>query len=158
MIKVLFVCLGNICRSPTAHGVFEQVAAEQIKNQLLVVDSCGTAAWHIDNPPDNRSTLAAKTRGFELSHLRARQLSDRDFYDFDYILAMDKANLKDIQAVAPNDTRAHISLFLDFSDTPRDEVPDPYYGGDQGFEQVLDLVESGSHGLLAHMLTRNVLS
>lgn len=157
MIKVLFVCLGNICRSPTAHGVFEQLAAEQIKKQLLVVDSCGTAAWHIDNPPDSRSMLTAKTRGYELSHLRARQLSNRDFYDFDYILAMDKANLRDIQALAPSDTSAHISLFLDFSDTPRDEVPDPYYGGDQGFEQVLDLVESASYGLLAHISTRNAL-
>ena len=148
MQRVLFVCLGNICRSPTAHGVFERIAASQIAAGDMQVDSCGTGAWHVGEAPDRRAQAKAQARGYDLSHLRARKLSPQDFYTYDYILAMDLANLEDIRAVAPGDSNAHIGLFLEFGDVSEKEVPDPYYGGDQGFEHVLDLVESASRGLL----------
>lgn len=147
--SVLFVCLGNICRSPTAHGVFEaKVKAKGLEHQILT-DSAGTAAYHVGNPPDRRSGAAASVRGYDLSHLRARQAIVEDFYRFDYILAMDNSNFSDLQAIAPQDGKAELRLFLDYATTvATSEVPDPYYGGDDGFGQVLDLVEAASEGLL----------
>lgn len=150
-VTVLMVCLGNICRSPTAHGVFESLIAQQDLDSHILVDSAGTAAYHIGNPPDERSVVAARSRGYELSHLRARQVQPEDFYQFDYILAMDKENLRNLRKVQPQDASAQVRMFLEFGQTTVSEVPDPYYGGTAGFEQVLDLVENASTGLLMHI-------
>ncbi|WP_299179118.1 low molecular weight protein-tyrosine-phosphatase [uncultured Neptuniibacter sp.] len=151
MVKVLFVCLGNICRSPTAHGVFQKMVEQQGLEDHIVVDSAGTAAYHVGNPPDRRSTEAAKQREYDLSVLRARQAIIADFSEFDYILAMDFENLSNLKAIQPAGYQGHLGLFLDFSEMQEDEVPDPYYGGAAGFEHVLDLVESASFGLLQHI-------
>ncbi|EAR62131.1 low molecular weight protein-tyrosine-phosphatase [Neptuniibacter caesariensis] len=148
MIKVLFVCLGNICRSPTADGVFRQVVEQRGLTEQIKVDSAGTAAYHVGNPPDHRSTLAAKKRGYDLSLLRARQAVVEDFTEFDYVLAMDHENLLNLKAIKPSNFTGHLGLFLDFAEASESEVPDPYYGGDSGFEHVLDLVEAASEGLL----------
>ncbi|MGB1140950.1 MAG: low molecular weight protein-tyrosine-phosphatase [Halioglobus sp.] len=146
-VSVLFVCLGNICRSPTAHGVFEALAENQGVD--VYVDSCGTGSWHVGEPPDTRATAEAAQRGYDLSPLRARQVSARDFSTFDYILAMDEQNLSDLEQMRPGDFAGHLGLFLDFAPNPgRREVPDPYYGGPRGFAEVLDLVEAASAGLL----------
>ncbi len=151
MKRVLFVCLGNICRSPSADGVFSAMVAEQGLSHQIAVDSAGTAAYHVGNSPDKRSTAAAKKRGYDLSVLRARQAVEADFLEFDYILAMDHENLSNLQRIKPDNSNSHLGLFLDFTQINEDEVPDPYYGGDAGFEHVLDLVESASAGLLAHI-------
>ena len=148
MIKVLFVCLGNICRSPTADGVFRQVVEQRGLTEQIKVDSAGTAAYHVGNPPDHRSTLAAKKRGYDLSFLRARQAVVEDFEEFDYVLAMDHENLLNLKAIKPSNFTGYLGLFLDFAEVSESEVPDPYYGGDSGFEHVLDLVEAASEGLL----------
>lgn len=149
MASVLFVCLGNICRSPTAHGVFvEQVSAAGLTGRVEV-DSAGTGAWHVGEPPDTRATAAARGRGYDLSPLRARQVTPGDFDAFDYILAMDRSNLSHLEAMRPDGFGGHLGLFLDFHPAPPfREVPDPYYGGDQGFEEVLDLIEAAGRGLL----------
>jgi len=140
-MKLLFVCLGNICRSPSAEAVMASTL--KIKGiEGIEVDSAGTAAYHIGNPPDPRSQSAAKARGIEMSHLRARQVSTSDFLEFDYILAMDAQNLQDLLDVKPNGSKAKVELFLDqYGTTNVKEVPDPYYGGEAGFEFVLDLLE-----------------
>ncbi|OMH25254.1 phosphotyrosine protein phosphatase [Motiliproteus sp. MSK22-1] len=145
----MFVCLGNICRSPTAHGVFEYKLKQQGLESQVTVDSAGTSDFHIGGPPDQRSTLAAKKRGYDLSQLRARQACYEDFNRFDYILAMDESNLHDLKDIAPDNSRATLRLFLDFSEGEAlREVPDPYYGGAGGFDRVLDLIERASEGLL----------
>jgi protein-tyrosine phosphatase len=148
---VLFVCLGNICRSPTAQGVFEGLARARGLSHRLYVDSAGTAAWHIGKAPDRRSQEHAGRRGYSLSHLRARQVQVADFDDFDWVLAMDRDNLAELKAICPMRHQGKVRLLLSFSTLPTDEVPDPYYGGASGFEQVLDLVESASAGLLDHL-------
>lgn len=148
-ISVLFVCLGNICRSPTAHGIFEHKIREAGLSEQVEIDSAGTAAWHIGKSPDARSAAAAFQRGYDLSHLRARQADEADFEHYDYILAMDESNLMDLRALSPANYRGHLGLFLEFARTFNErEVPDPYYGGNQGFEHVLDLVEDACEGLL----------
>ncbi len=149
MASVLFVCLGNICRSPTAHGIFQaQVEAAGLAEHIAV-DSCGTGAWHVGEPPDARATAAARARGFDLTPLRARQFAAADFERFDHILAMDRSNLSHLEALRPADYAGTVALFLDFHPAPPvREVPDPYYGGEGGFEDVLDLVEAASRGLL----------
>jgi protein-tyrosine phosphatase len=146
--RVLFVCLGNICRSPSAHGVFETLVAQQGLAGVIVVASAGTAADHVGNPPDSRSVSAAAQRGYQLDHLRARKAITEDFSEFTHILAMDEENLRNLQAIAPADYAGHLGLFLDFAQCVEREVPDPYYGGDAGFGHVLDLVENASMGLL----------
>ena len=149
MVKILFVCLGNICRSPTAHGVFDALLKHEGLDNQIHVDSAGTAAWHAGSSPDARSQLAAKDRGVDLSYITARQVEGSDFESFDYILAMDKTNLNDLKAQADSIQQNKIMLFLSFaqsSDTT--EVPDPYYGGAKGFDTVLDLVEDACVGLL----------
>ncbi|MGH1462229.1 MAG: low molecular weight protein-tyrosine-phosphatase [Neptuniibacter sp.] len=148
MKSVLFVCLGNICRSPTAHGVFQAMVNEQGLDSQIFVDSAGTAAYHIGNAPDHRSTQVALSRGYDLADLRARQAVEDDFHRFDYIMAMDHSNLNNLKSLMPVNYTGHLNLFLDYTDMPESEVPDPYYGGDSGFEHVLDLVESASRGLL----------
>ncbi|KXU39505.1 protein-tyrosine-phosphatase [Ventosimonas gracilis] len=153
-MNILFVCLGNICRSPTADGVFTQRIKEAGLFSKVHVDSAGTSAWHSGSAPDKRSQQAAKARGYDLSKLRARQVERGDFYDFDLILAMDGSNLRDLQALKPNNAKAEIDLFLRrYQITPFD-VPDPYQGGAAGFEQVLDLIEAGSRALLAEVKQR----
>lgn len=135
MTKVLFVCLGNICRSPAAEGVFRQRAAAA--GLVVGVDSAGTGAWHAGEPPDKRMQQAALRRGYDLSAQQARRVDDGDGYAFDYILAMDASNLADLEDRRLPDWTAAVRMLLN-----RD-VPDPYYGGDQGFEHVLDLLEDG---------------
>ena len=151
MIKVLFVCLGNICRSPTAHGVFQKLVDDRNLDHLFYIDSAGTAAWHIGKAPDSRSQAAALKRDYNLSCLQARQVEAEDFDEFDYIFAMDKENLHNLQSIRPKASKAELSLFLNYSQLNEDEVPDPYYGGSGGFEHVLDLVESASVGFLEHL-------
>lgn len=148
-INVLFVCLGNICRSPTAHGVFESLVKESDLSDRVVVDSAGTSGWHIGAPADPRSSEVAARRGYDMSYIAARQVTAQDFDTFDYILAMDDQNLADLKALKPGGYVGKLDLFLNFSETFKDQsVPDPYYGGEQGFETVLDMVEDGSKGLL----------
>ncbi|GAB3381468.1 low molecular weight phosphotyrosine protein phosphatase [Spongiibacter taiwanensis] len=148
---VLFVCLGNICRSPTAHGVFQNMVDRAGLTQQITIDSAGTGDWHIGHPPDRRMTAAAQARNIDLTPLRARQVSVDDFHDFDLILAMDRSNLSDLLTMKPGHCRATVKLFLDYADSPLQEVPDPYYGGPEGFETVLDLVEDGARGLLGEL-------
>ena len=149
LTSVLFVCLGNICRSPTAHGVFATLLEQRGMQELVEVDSCGTGSWHIGEAPDRRATAEAAQRGYDLSSLRARQVHPADFERFHYILAMDRMNLADLQAMCPQSYSGHLGLFLPFAgDVPEEEVPDPYYGGADGFAHVLDLVEAASEGLL----------
>lgn len=154
-VGILFVCLGNICRSPTAEGVFRFKAAQRGLADRLRIDSCGTGHWHVGEPPDRRAQQAARERGYDLSALRARQVSPPDFQQFDYILAMDSENLANLKRMAPPEYAGHLGLFLDFAPGHEGEaVPDPYYGGDEGFSQVLDLIEQASEGLLNHLQER----
>jgi protein-tyrosine phosphatase len=147
--SVLFVCLGNICRSPTAHGVFARQLADAGMTGRVRVDSAGTGAWHVGEAPDSRAIAAAAGRGYDLSGLRARQVSPADFDEFDHILVMDKKNLSHLQALRPAGYSGYLGLFLEFHPRPPTlEVPDPYYGGRDGFDQVLDLVEEAGRGLL----------
>jgi len=147
--RVLFVCLGNICRSPTAEGVFRHLLEQEAPQLHVEVDSAGTADYHSGNPPDSRSQRAALRRGIDLSGLRARQVNPEDFAHFDLILAMDRDNLRELEAMLPQRSRARVQLFLEYApDLGRLEVPDPYYGGANGFEQVLDFSTAASRGLL----------
>jgi protein-tyrosine phosphatase len=155
-VKILFVCLGNICRSPTAEGVFRAIAARDAPELAIEVDSAGTAGYHIGEPPDARTRQAASRRGYDLSALRARIVEPRDFENFDLILAMDRENLSVLHHRAPAHVRERVRLFLEFApDATVTEVPDPYYGGPNGFEEVLDLVEAATHGLLQHLRQRS---
>nr|WP_236588756.1 low molecular weight protein-tyrosine-phosphatase [Amphritea japonica] len=147
-VKVLFVCLGNICRSPTAHGVFRERVLRQGLAQKIEIDSAGTAAYHVGNSPDHRSMAAALQRGYDLSDLRARQAIAADFGYYDYILAMDVQNLTDLRSICPADYPGYLGLFLELADLDEHEVPDPYYGGSTGFDHVLDLTETASEALL----------
>lgn len=144
--SVLFVCLGNICRSPTAEGVFAHKASK-IRVELTI-DSAGTAGFHTGASPDKRSQNVAAKRGYNLSKLQCRKVNDDDFHKFDYIVAMDKANLQDLRRKCPEDLHHKISLFMSFTQSDFDEVPDPYYSGLKGFELVLDLIEEASDALL----------
>ncbi|MBQ0741926.1 MAG: low molecular weight phosphotyrosine protein phosphatase [Pseudomonas sp.] len=151
MTRVLFVCLGNICRSPTAQGVFaSQLQASALQHEISI-DSAGTGGYHTGEPPDQRATAAALKRGYDLRMQRARAVADEDFEQFDLILAMDQSNLDNLLARAPANARARIGLLMDYApDWPR-EVPDPYFGGEAGFEQVLDMLEAASRGLLEEL-------
>lgn len=152
MVKVLFVCLGNICRSPTADGVFRQLVADHQLHGQVHVDSAGTGDWHIGKTPDHRAQAAAARRGYDLSSLRARQVKRSDFDEFDYILPMDEANFSDLKTMAPQHHQSKIRLFLEHApQLGLKAVPDPYYDGEEGFEHVLDLVEAASTGLLSHI-------
>ena len=153
-ISVLFVCMGNICRSPTAEGVFRHYVAEAGLDDLFEIDSAGTHAYHVGEPPDRRAQLAAERRGFTLSHLRARRVAPEDFERFHYIIAMDQDNLLMLQEQADAAQRDRIRLLLEFGSGPETDVPDPYYGGATGFERVLDLVEYASRGLLESLRQR----
>lgn len=155
-IRVLMVCLGNICRSPTAHAVFYQRVVEAKLGDAIEVDSAGTGAFHVGEKPDKRARIAAKQRGYDLSGLRARQVKTSDFESFDYILAMDDNNLRDLLAQCPPSSRDKVRLFMEFSDNNHESVPDPYYSGVDGFELVLNLAEQAAAGLLAHIRERDL--
>lgn len=150
-MKVLFVCLGNICRSPSAEGVFSKLLEAQGLQDRVEVDSCGIGDWHIGKAPDARAQQAAMRRGIDISGLRARQLSEEDFAVFDFILAMDDDNLRAIQAIQPEGYQGTTCLFMRFAGQPEAPVPDPYFGGEQGFENVLDMIEDASNGLVQHV-------
>jgi protein-tyrosine phosphatase len=150
--SVLFVCLGNICRSPTAEGVFRYVAARAGINSALHIDSAGTGAWYLGSPPDARAMQAARRRGYDLSALRARRVAPEDFQRFGWILAMDEDNLRALESLRPGSFAGHLGLLLDLApELATREVPDPYYGGPDGFEQVLDLIETAAKALLARV-------
>ena len=155
VIKVLMVCLGNICRSPTAHGVFQQRIDNSNLQHKIKVDSAGTGDWHVGAGPDHRAADAAKKRGYSLDSLKARQVNANDFQEFDYILAMDYENLRDLQAKCPDVCEDKLDLFLAYSDRQDKVVPDPYYSGQHGFELVLDMIEEASDKLLAQIISRH---
>jgi len=151
-VRLLFICTGNICRSPTAEGVFRARAMQAGLEHRVRVDSAGTHGYHIGDAPDPRSCTAALRRGIDLSSLRGRKVTVQDFDRFDLLLAMDRGHLRALQALAPPDKADRAHLFLRFA--PRlglKDVPDPYYGGPEGFEQVLDMIEAASDGLLDHL-------
>ncbi|EKF75218.1 protein tyrosine phosphatase [Alcanivorax hongdengensis A-11-3] len=153
-VSVLFVCLGNICRSPTAEVVFREQLRRAGLDSEIELDSAGTGDWHIGRAPDPRTQAAAARRGYDMSDLRARQVSPADFHRYDLILAMDNANLADLEAMQPDQGRASLGRFLDYGHSGVQEVPDPYYGGEDGFDTVLDLIEDGAAGLLARLRER----
>ncbi|MFI3120750.1 MAG: low molecular weight protein-tyrosine-phosphatase [Methylococcaceae bacterium] len=148
-IKVLFVCMGNICRSPTAEGVFTKLVKDHRLDAHFIIDSAGTHAYHIGNEPDHRSQAAALERGIDLSTLRARKVINGDFEDFDFLLAMDDDNYSILVDACPEQYQAKIKYFLDYAPHLKErQVPDPYYGGQYGFERVLDMIEEASTGFL----------
>jgi protein-tyrosine phosphatase len=149
-MRLLFVCMGNICRSPSAEGVFRRVLADKAPHLPIEIDSAGTHDYHVGRPPDRRAVEAALRRGVDLSNLRARQVAREDFERCDLILVMDEENLTALRAIAPVQYRDRIRLLMDYApDAASRHVPDPYYGGLRGFEEVLDLLEEASEGLLA---------
>ncbi len=149
MTRILFVCLGNICRSPTVEGVARELARREAPQLALHFDSAGTAGYHVGDPPDARSICAARARGYDISSLRARQLQRADFQQFDLLLAMDEENLSNMLRVAPASHAQRARLFLDpAGEAGITHVPDPYYGDAAGFERVIDLAEHGVRGLL----------
>lgn len=154
-MRILFVCMGNICRSPSAEGVFRSLVAARAPQLSVELDSAGTHDYHVGEPPDERSIAAARRRGIDLSTLRARTVKAGDFDYYDLILAMDEQNLRELRRRAPAPRHDRIRLMMEFvpAATTR-AVPDPYYGGPQGFEQVLDLLEEAAEGLLSEMLSR----
>ena len=157
-MKLLFVCTGNLCRSPTAEGVMRRLA--HAASLEVEVDSAGLGAWHAGEPPDPRTVRHARARGYDLTSLRARQIATADFVFFDRVYAMDQGHLRDLRRLAPEAHRAKLGLFLDLLGGSGDdarlgrEVPDPYYGGAAGFEEVLDLVEEGCRALVAELVAR----
>jgi len=153
-MRILFVCLGNICRSPTAEGVFRQRLRTAGLEARIQVDSAGTGDWHVGKAPDPRTRRAARQRGYDLEALRARQVCREDFARFDLILAMDHGNLSDLQALRPDPSRAELDLYLRRYGLETEEVPDPYYGGEEGFARVLDLLEQASDALLTEIRRR----
>ncbi|HEX7003131.1 MAG TPA: low molecular weight protein-tyrosine-phosphatase [Trueperaceae bacterium] len=145
-VSVLFVCLGNICRSPTAEAVFRHLVEEAELTDRVRIDSAGTGDWHVGHSPDERAVEAAKRRGYDLSPLRARQVAERDCMDHDYVIVMDTNNYETVESLCP---QANLHRLLDFApDQKVRDVPDPYYGGDDGFDEVLDLIEEATRGLL----------
>jgi len=151
-MKILFVCMGNICRSPTAEGVVRRLLAERAPDLRVQLDSAGTHAYHVGEPPDARAIAAAGRRSIDLSKLRARRVQPEDFERFDLILAMDRENLSRLRELQPGQSTAQLRLMLEFApDSALEEVPDPYYGGVAGFEQVLDLLEDAAEGLLREL-------
>ncbi len=155
LIRILFVCMGNICRSPTAEGVFAQLLEREGLQERIEVDSAGTIDYHGGRSPDERMQRAAARRGVDLSGLRARVVRPEDFEEFDYLLAMDRDNCAVLRQLCPDGEQHRVRMFLEFAENPEivelDEVPDPYYGGAKGFEHVLDLVQEAAEGLLEHL-------
>jgi len=157
-VKVLFVCMGNICRSPTAQGVFEKLVQDQALAERIQIDSAGTHAYHVGEPPDARATEAARRRGVDLTAQRARRVSTSDFDNFDYVLAMDSTNFESLSGLCSPDHASKLQLLLEFApNSATKDVPDPYYGGATGFERVLDMIEEASTGLLNDIRQRHRL-
>lgn len=158
MLRVLFICMGNICRSPTAHGIFRHKLAESGLDTAIDVDSAGTHGFHVGGPPDRRAVAILAEQGIDISDLRSRQVTLSDFASFDYIVAMDEDNYEHLRALSPESAVERIHRLMDFApDFGDGEVPDPYYGGSSGFERVCDLVEAGTEGFLAHLKVRHGL-
>jgi len=156
-VKVLFVCMGNICRSPTAHGVFRHLVRQAGLETLIEIDSAGTHGYHVGAPPDDRAQETARGRGVDIGDLRARRAEVEDFLNYDYILAMDQDNYRGLARICPRGMKDKLMLFMDFApELRRREVPDPYYGGQQGFEQVFDMVEAAAQGLLDEISRRHL--
>lgn len=157
-INILFVCMGNICRSPTAHGVFDEMVREHGMEDVIHVDSAGTHAYHIGERPDPRAREVAKNNGYDISYVRARGLSEKDYFKFDYLLAMDKTNLSSLQVKSPLNERDKLQLFLNFHpEKSGEEVPDPYFKDSDLFGTVFELVEQGCQHLLKAMRNRHHL-
>jgi protein-tyrosine phosphatase len=149
MVRVLFVCLGNICRSPTAEGVFRKLVCEHKLEHQFEIDSAGTHAYHIGEAPDERAQAACARRGIDISRLRGRRAVVGDIEKFDYVLAMDRENYENLLEVCPSGLESRIRLFMEFAPSrPEQEVPDPYFGGAGGFDRVLDMIEDAAQGLL----------
>lgn len=148
IVRLLMVCLGNICRSPTAHGVMEKLIADRHLHELVEVDSAGTGNYHVGESPDSRASAAALKRGYDLGSQRARQVTAADFAAFDHIIAMDNSNFTDLHGRCPPEYQHKLRLLLEFSQADQNEVPDPYWSGQDGFELVLDLVEDACAALL----------
>lgn len=156
MVRVLFVCLGNICRSPTAEGVFRKLVTEHGMERNIDVDSAGTHAYHVDEPPDQRAVRAAAYREIDLTQIRGRQATLEDFDYFDYLLVMDEENRRHLLNIAPTDLADKVRLFMEFSKSFNErEVPDPYWGGASGFDRVLDMIEDAARGLLEDIRARH---
>ncbi len=155
VVRILFVCMGNICRSPTAHGVFRKMVEDEGLSEQIEVDSAGTHSYHVGSPPDQRAQKTALNRGLDMSDLRARKAKERDFERFDLVLAMDRDNYSILEQYTNQESVTKLKLFMEFaSDQWRTrEVPDPYYGGANGFETVFDMVEDASRGLIQHIRT-----
>lgn len=157
MVKVLFVCLGNICRSPTAEGIFRDLVQREGLSKRIRTDSCGTSGWHIGAPADDRARAEAKNRGIDIDDLRGRKTVVSDFTDFDYILAMDARNRRDLLAMAPPGTEDRVHMMLSFApNVALREVPDPYYGGPDGFSDVFDMLSEAANGLLADIKAKHI--
>jgi len=152
--RILFVCMGNICRSPTAEAVFRELLKREAPQLAVELDSAGIHGLHVGEPPDRRAIAAARRRGIDMSSLRARQLQRGDFTRFDLILVMDEENHRDALTLAPTGEQRRIRRLLEFAPHAGAEIPDPYYGGAAGFETVLDLIEAASHGLLRELRVR----
>ena|SRR6267154_2590703 len=154
-MRILFVCMGNICRSPSAEAVLRHVAATEAPELQLEIDSAGTHEYHLGHPPDTRAVGAAQRRSIDMSGLRARKLLREDFEHFDLVLVMDQQNKQDALAIAPSGRRERVRLFLEFApQLSHREIPDPYYGNEIGFELVLDLVTEASRGLIASIRSK----
>lgn len=150
-VNVIFVCMGNICRSPTAHGVFQTLVDKHDLGELIGVESAGTHSYHVGNPPDLRSQAVALEHNVDLSRLKARRFIREDFDNFEYIIGMDAGNMSDMRSIEPETHGARLALMLDYSKKyQQKEVPDPYFGND-GFELVFDMIEDASLGLLDHI-------
>jgi len=157
MVRVLFVCMGNICRSPTAEGVFRKLVVDAGLEDIVQTDSAGTHAYHVGESPDSRAQLTAQGRGIDLSAIRARRVLTQDFEVFDYVLAMDRDNYEILSELAPSEHVHKLRLFMEFApELGTQEVPDPYYGGPRGFEKVFDMVEAAARGLLADLRERHL--
>lgn len=158
-IRILFVCMGNICRSPTAQGVFETLIQRERLGHLIEVDSAGTHAYHVGNPPDRRAQDTARRRGFDISSQRARKAQSDDFREFDYLMAMDQDNFHGLMSICPEGMENKVHLLMDYAPAFRTrEVPDPYYGGDAGFERVFDMMEAAAAGLLEELKRRHQIT
>ncbi len=151
--KIIFVCLGNICRSPTAEGVLRKQVCERGLEGLFEIDSAGTGDWHLGHPPDKRAIAAALARGIDLTPLRARQITVSDMRYYDTIIAMDRQNLSRLKSLAPVGHQHKIGLLLQYGSSTQHEVPDPYYGGEHGFDLALDLIETSCRELLDYLLS-----
>ena len=158
-VRILFVCMGNICRSPTAQGVFTSLLKAEGLSEFFEVDSAGTHAYHEGEPPDSRAGSAARKRGIDLGDQRARRIHPDDFDYFDYVVAMDRSNFEDLAGSCASQHQSKVRLFLDFaSELPETEIPDPYYGGPQGFERVLDLIEHASRAMISELRKQHRLT